>query len=148
MTNSPVYDQQLALDAYWKGIGGLTFLPGTNRAADRFVRTSFLLNALPRKLDKNYIAGVPQQSYAYQAVAGVRSVQRAVSVQLGISTPNEPNISSTVWRTVTDQKDLIYYFDSATRPNTFWIALDKADLKPGSPVNKLTISNGEVFSGE
>jgi len=148
MTNSPVYEQQLALDAYWKGIGGLTFLPGTNRAADRFVRTSFLLNAIPTKLDKNYIAGVPQQSYAYQAVAGVLSVQRAVSVPLGISTPNEPNISSTIWRTVSDQKNLIYYFDSATRPNTFWIALAKADLKAGSPVKKLTIANGEVFSGE
>ena len=47
-----------------------------------------------------------------------------------------------------DQKNLIYYFNSATRPNTFWIALDKADLKAGSPVKKLTISNGEVFSGE
>ncbi len=148
MTNSPVYDQQLALDAYWKGIGGLTFLPGTNRAADRFVRTSFLLNAIPKKLDKNYIAGVPQQSYAYQAVASVLSVQRAVSVPLGITTPDQPNISSTIWRTVADQKNLIYYFDSATRPNTFWIALAKADLKPGSPVRKLTISNGEVFSGE
>ena len=38
MTNSPVFDQQLALDDYWKNIGGTTFLPGTNRAADRFVR--------------------------------------------------------------------------------------------------------------
>lgn len=38
MTNSPAFDQQLALNAYWKGIGGLTFLPGTNRAADRFAR--------------------------------------------------------------------------------------------------------------
>lgn len=35
MTNSPVFDQQLALNDYWKNIGGLTFLPGTNRAADR-----------------------------------------------------------------------------------------------------------------
>ena len=148
MTNSPVYDQQLALDAYWKGIGGLTFLPGTNRAADRFVRASFLLNAIPRRLDKNYIAGVPQQSYAYQAVAGVLSLQRAVSVPLGISTPNEPNISSTIWRTVADQKNLIYYFDSATRPNTFWIELAKIDLKTGAPVRKLIVSHGEVFSGE
>ena len=96
MTNSPVYDQQLALNAYWKDIGGLTFLPGTNRAGDRFVRTSFLLNAIPRKLDKNYIAGVPRQSYAYQAVASVLSVQRAVSVPLGISTPDQPNISSAI----------------------------------------------------
>jgi penicillin V acylase-like amidase (Ntn superfamily) len=38
MTNSPRFDDQLALNAYWQSIGGLTFLPGTNRAADRFAR--------------------------------------------------------------------------------------------------------------
>ncbi len=36
MTNSPVFDQQLAFDDYWKTIGGTTFLPGTNRAAEPF----------------------------------------------------------------------------------------------------------------
>ena len=36
MTNSPTYDKQLALNEYWEEIGGTTFLPGTNRAADRF----------------------------------------------------------------------------------------------------------------
>ncbi|TAJ43009.1 MAG: linear amide C-N hydrolase [Reyranella sp.] len=148
MTNSPVYDQQLALDEYWKGIGGTTFLPGTARAADRFVRASFLLGAIPRKIDKNFIKSVPEQSFAYQAVASVMSVQRAVSVPLGLTTPNEPNISSTLWRTVSDQKNLVYYFDSATRPNTFWVSLAKLNLKPGAPVRKLTIQNGEVFSGE
>jgi choloylglycine hydrolase len=148
MTNSPIYDQQLALDEYWKAIGGLTFLPGTNRASDRFVRASFLLDAIPKAIDRHFIVGVPQQSYAYQAVASVMSVQRAVSVPLGIATPDQPNISSTIWRTVSDQKNLIYYFDSATRPNTFWVSLAKLDLKPGAPVRKLTIQNGEVFSGE
>jgi choloylglycine hydrolase len=148
MTNSPLYDQQLALNEYWKGIGGLTFLPGTNRASDRFARASFLNDAIPRKLDLNYARGVPQQSYAYQAVASVMSVQRAVSVPLGITTPNQPNISSTIWRTVSDQTNLVYYFDSATRPNTFWVSLAKLDLRPDAPVLKLTIQNGEVFSGD
>jgi penicillin V acylase-like amidase (Ntn superfamily) len=148
MTNSPIYSEQLALDAYWQGIGGLKFLPGTNRAADRFARASFLLNAIPKQRDEHYIKGVPQQAYAYQAVAGVLSVQRAVSVPLGITTPTEPNISSTIWRTVSDQKNLVYYFDSATRPNTFWVSLNKLDLKPGAAVKKLTIQDGEVFSGE
>jgi choloylglycine hydrolase len=148
MTNSPSYDQQLAINEYWKGVGGLTFLPGTNRAADRFARASFLLDAIPKQVDPNYIKSVPQQDFAYQAVASVLSVQRAVSVPLGISTPNEPNISSTIWRTVADQKDLIYYFDSATRPNTFWVSLKKADLAAGAQVKKLTISHGEVFSGD
>ncbi|MCA3446398.1 MAG: linear amide C-N hydrolase [Rhodobacter sp.] len=148
MTNSPTYDQQLALNAYWKKIGGLTFLPGTNTAADRFARASFLLSVIPRKADPAYIKGVPNQSFAYQAVASVMSVQRAVSVPLGISTPDQPNISSTIWRTVSDQTNLIYYFDSATRPNTFWVSLAKLDLKAGAPVRKLTIQDGQIFSGE
>ena len=41
MTNSPTFDQQLALNSYWQQIGGTTMLPGTNRAADRFARASF-----------------------------------------------------------------------------------------------------------
>jgi hypothetical protein len=40
------------------------------------------------------------------------------------------------------------FFDSATRPNTFWVSLDKLNLKPGAPVRKLTLQNGEVFAGE
>jgi len=148
MTNSPIYDKQLALDEYWKDIGGLTFLPGTNRAADRYARASFLLDAVPKKLAPQYIAGVPDQNFAYQAVAEVMSVQRAVSVPLGITTPDQPNISSTIWRTVADQKNLVYYFDSATRPNTFWVDLHKVDLKPGAPVRKLTMANGQVYAGE
>ena len=76
------------------------------------------------------------------------SVQRAVSVPLGLTHTSQPNLSSTIWRTVSDQKNLVYYFDSATRPNTFWVSLAKLNLKPGATVKKLTIQNGEVFSGE
>ncbi len=148
MTNSPIYDKQLALNEYWKSIGGLVFLPGTNRAADRFARASFLLDSIPRKADPSYIKSVPQQSFSNQAVASVMGVMRSVSVPLGITTPDQPNISSTIWRTVSDQKNLVYFFDSATRPNTFWVSFSKLDLKPGAPVKKLTIQDGEVFSGE
>ena len=48
MTNSPPYDQQLALTAYWQEIGGSTFLPGTYRAADRFARLSYILHSVPK----------------------------------------------------------------------------------------------------
>jgi choloylglycine hydrolase len=81
MTNSPVFDKQLALDEYWKEIGGTVMLPGTNRAADRFARASFYVNAIPK--DDN-----PDR-----AVASVFSVIRNVSVPFGISTPDQPNIS-------------------------------------------------------
>lgn len=148
MTNSPAYDEQLALNAYWAKVGGTVFLPGTSRAADRFARTSFMLGAIPKEADPNYIGSVPGQAYANQAVASVMSVMRSVSVPLGISTRNEPNIASTIWRTAADHRNLVYFFDSATRPNTFWVSLAKVDLKPGAPVKKLTIANGEIFSGE
>ncbi|HAW31046.1 MAG TPA: choloylglycine hydrolase, partial [Planctomycetaceae bacterium] len=45
MTNSPVFDEQIALNKYWQQIGGTVMLPGTNRAADRFARASFYINA-------------------------------------------------------------------------------------------------------
>jgi choloylglycine hydrolase len=76
------------------------------------------------------------------------SVVRAVSVPLGITTPDQPNISSTIWRTVSDQTNRVYYFDSATRPDTFWVSMSKLDLRAGQPVRKLTIAGGQVFSGE
>jgi penicillin V acylase-like amidase (Ntn superfamily) len=148
MTNSPIFSEQLALNEYWKKIGGLTFLPGTNRASDRFARASFLIDAIPKQVDPSFIKSVPGQSFANQAVASVLSVMRAVSVPLGITTPGQPNIASTIWRTASDQKNRVFFFDSATRPNAFWVSLDKLDLKPGAPVRKLTLINGEVFSGE
>lgn len=41
MTNSPSFDQQLALNSYWEGLAEKTFLPGTHRPADRFARASY-----------------------------------------------------------------------------------------------------------
>lgn len=148
MTNSPSYDQQIALNTYWKNIGGLAFLPGTNKAADRFARASFLLDAIPKEIDKNYIAAVPGQSFVNQAIACVTGLQRSVSVPLGITTPEKPEISSTIWRTISDQKNLNYYYDSATSPNTFWVSLKKFNLKSGAPTKKLSLKNGRILSGE
>ncbi len=147
MTNSPKFDEQLAINKYWEIIGGQTFLPGTSRAADRFARASFFINAIPKAIVPNYITAVPQNSYNHQAVASVAGVMRSVSVPLGITTPGQPNIASTLWRTIADHKNRVYYFDSATSPNTFWISLLDFDLTPGNPVKKLTLTNGRVYSG-
>lgn len=116
MTNSPHFEQQLALNAYWQQIGGTTMLPGTNRAADRFARAAFYVNAVPKDPDPN------------KALASVFSVIRNVSVPYGISTPNEPNISSTRWRTVFDHQRQLYFFESALTPNTFWVDLKALDF--------------------
>jgi len=147
MTNSPTYDQQLALTAYWNNIGGNAFLPGTVSAADRFVRASFLLDATTKSADENFLVAVPGQSYANQAVAQTLSVMRGVSVPLGISTPGEPNIASTLWRTAADHKNMVYYFDSATTPNTFWVDFADLDFSEGTAPKKLPIAGGKYYAG-
>lgn len=135
MTNSPVFDKQLALNEYWQEIGGETFLPGTSRASDRFARASFYINAIPKTNDM------------LQAVASVFGVIRGVSVPLGITTPGQPNIASTYWRTFSDHKNKVYYFDSATSPTVFWVPLEELDLKEGAAAKKLTLVGGKTYSG-
>ena len=136
MTNSPTFDEQLALDAYWKQIGGMTMLPGTNRAADRFVRASF------------YVTNLPQTAEPKRAVAQIFSLIRGVSVPLGFTTPDKPNVASTIWRTAYDQKTRVMYFDSATSPNVFWLPLDALAFDAGSPVRRLALKGGQTYSGD
>jgi choloylglycine hydrolase len=147
MTNSPTFDQQLALNAYWEQIGGLVFLPGTNRAADRFARASFLLKSISRQIAPRYITAVPQGTFVNQALSSMMGLIRSVGVPLGITTPGQPNISSTIWRTVADQKNKVLFFDSATSPNTFWVPLADLDFSKGAPVKTLTVSGGKVYGG-
>lgn len=135
MTNSPIFDEQLALNKYWENIGGTTMLPGTNRAADRFVRASYYINAIPQVEDTRI------------NVASVFSVIRNVSVPYGISTPNEPNISSTRWRTVSDQKNRVYYFESTLYPNVFWVDFKDVDFSEKAPVMKLDLVSGATHAG-
>lgn len=136
LTNSPAYDLQLAILDYWKPIGGLNMMPGTNKSSDRFVRASFYINA------------VEQTSDPKVAVASVFSVMRAVSVPYGISTPDQPNNSSTRWRSVSDQKNRVYYFETTLAPAILWVKLNEADLKAGAAVRKLTLVNGEEYAGD
>lgn len=147
MTNSPIFEKQLALEAYWQSIGGIAFLPGTIRPADRFARASYFLTAIPKTISESYITSVPKQDYINQALASMTGVISAVSVPLGIATHNEPNVSSTLWRTITDHKNLVYYFDSATSPNTFWVDLADLDFHEGAQVKKLKAMGGNVYSG-
>jgi penicillin V acylase-like amidase (Ntn superfamily) len=79
LTNSPTYDQQLSIMEYWKEAGGLaTSLPGTSRAADRFVRATFLLDAIPGEAAPKYLTGAPQQKFQFQAAMAVLSLMRSV----------------------------------------------------------------------
>lgn len=136
LTNSPVYDKQLAVNDYWQSIGGLDMLPGTNRSSDRFVRASFYVNAVVQSADP----GV--------AVPALFSVMRNVSVPYGISTPDKPHIASTRWRVVADQKNRVYYFEPTLALEGFWVDLAKIDFAPGSGERELLLTGGRSYAGD
>jgi choloylglycine hydrolase len=138
MTNEPVYDEQLAIMRYWKGVDARAFLPGTNRAPDRFVRAS------------HYIDAVVQSDDPRTAAAAVFSVIRNVSVPYGISLPDAPNLSTTRWRVVADHKNQVFYAESATSPNVFWVNLKRLDFSKGAAtrVLKLGVDMNRILAGE
>ena len=136
MTNSPRFEEQLAINTYWKGIPGTIMLPGTNRAADRFVRASYYIDAIPKTDDIRV------------AIPSVFSVIRNCSVPFGISSETEPNISSTRWRTVSDHKNLVYYFENVLNPNVVWVDFSNIDFSENANVKKLSLASHENYSGE
>lgn len=136
MTNSPTYDQQLALNTYWDQIGGNRFLPGTISAADRFVRLSYNLKSSPRYKNPRL------------AVGSVFSQIRAISVPLGMADPNHPNISMTLWRSVADHGNKKYYFDTATMPAICWIDLSKVDFSSSAEARKVDVKPDTELAGE
>jgi len=136
MTNSPTYDKQLAINEYWKEFDGAVMLPGTVRAADRFARASYYVNACQQSADPR------------EAVAAVFSVMRNVSVPRGIRKVGAPNLSSTLWRTVADQKNRVYYFEDTNSPGALWVRLDKLNFDEGSGVRKLTLAGKPNLGGD
>ena len=132
MTNSPTYDKQLALNEYWKEIDGAVMLPGTTRAADRFARASYYINACLQTADSR------------ESVASVFSVMRNVSVPRGVRKKDAPNLSSTIWRTVSDHKSRVYYFEDTANPSPVWVKLEKVDFNEGSGTRKLTLSGTDL----
>lgn len=127
VTNDPPYGYQLANKKYWSGVDPLNFLPGSGRSEDRFVRASFYINAVTQSDDPRI------------AAAAVFSVIRNSSVPYGVSLPEAPNLSTTRWRVVADQKSMLFYGESATSPNVFWVDFKKLDFSEGAHVRKLNL---------
>lgn len=82
-------------------------------------------------------------------MAGVFSLIRNCSITYGISTEGFPNLSTTRWRVVADQKNLVYYFENALSPNTVWVDMKKLDFseKTGK-VKKLALDKQQIYAGE
>ena len=135
MTNSPTYDQQLVLNGYWKSRDGSKMLPGSHQSEDRFVRATY------------YLSKLPETKNPRQAVAGVFSVMRNVSVPWGRPDEQHPNIAPTYWRTVMDQTNLRYYFESTLSPNIVWVDLKTIDFSPQSAIRRLLVEGNDEIIG-
>lgn len=132
MTNSPPFPEQLANLKKYQGFGGSQPLPGTSEAADRFVRAAYYLQNLTKPKDVR------------ETIAEILSVMRNVAQPFVKPSPTHPEASHTVWRTVADATDRLYFFESTLSPNIVWVRLDGLDFKAGAPVRKLDL----VHSGD
>src|SRR5690554_6828300 len=135
MTNDPPYEQQLAIAKYWENIPGKVYLPGSVTASDRFVRAAFFMKSIPQTDDTRV------------AVAAVASVMRNVSVPYGFDIEGYPNLSTTRWRSVADQKHLVYCFEADLTRNACWVDLKKIDFSENASVRKLDLSANKTYSG-
>lgn len=135
MTNDPALPQMLAINNYWKAVGGVNMLPGTVRSADRFVRADFFLHHTPVTFRGD------------EAVAALSTLMANVSVPYGYNVQGEPNVSMTQWRSMADLKRRVYYFRFANTLGNFWIDLSRLMLTPGSPVLKLDTARYRAVYG-
>ncbi|MEO1679374.1 MAG: linear amide C-N hydrolase [Pseudomonadota bacterium] len=136
MTNSPTFEEQLAITTYWGEVNGLSFLPGTHRSSDRFARLSWNLNATPSFEDRN------------DATSAVFSLARTISVPFGVTDPERPNIASTTWRTVADHELGRYYYESVFSPTLFWVDIENLNLSQDAPTLKLELGEKPLLAGE
>ncbi|AOY83388.2 linear amide C-N hydrolase [Moorena producens JHB] len=142
LTNDPTFDEQLAINNNWNQLNdvvGGSFVPGSNHPSSRFIRASYYLgqmnNACLSKLLKN----------RRNELAAALGIIRNVSDPLGLS---GLAISTTQWRTVSDQTNLTYFFEFTKSPNVFWVEMSKLNLEEGAPVMKLENVDSLSLVGE
>ena len=136
LTNDPVWPSMQAINAYWQGIGGKNMLPGTVKSPDRYVRADY------------FVRHVEPVSDADLGVSICRSALVTECVPYTYTVEDEPNVSSTQWRSFANIRDLRYYFEPVTNNGFYYIDLGKCDLRPGASVMKLDTSLAKDYVGE
>jgi choloylglycine hydrolase len=136
MTNQPTVDKQLENLGQYRGFGGEKRLPGTHEPSDRFIRGAY------------YSKNLPEPASEREAVAALMSVMRNVSAPFGEADPERPNVSTTVWRTITDLSRRVLYYDSVLSPQVFWVDLKQLHFARGSGVRKLALVDRYDHQGD
>lgn len=135
MTNDPVYHDQVKNLKRYTGFGGTLSIPGSSGSSDRFVRASY---------DVNY--GAPVTSSSLKVRKMFLTMGHAVQPM------HAQARMSTLWTSVTDLKNLRYYFHSNDRLNTIYVDLNQFHFDdPHLQLQKLDLashSDNPEFSGE
>lgn len=129
LTNDPTFPSMNAINDYWLKVGGKNMLPGTVKSPDRFVRGYFFVNHVKKTAD------------AAEGFAIIKSIMANVSVPYLYTVEDEPNVSSTQWRSYANIRDLRYYFDVATAMGVYYVDLRKCDLRKGASVLKFVTAD-------
>ncbi len=70
-----------------------------------------------------------------QTVAEIFSVMRNVAQPFVKPSPTRPYVSHTIWRTVADAADRLYFYESTLSPNVIWVRLDALTKATGSAMS-------------
>ena len=146
-TNDPEYDKMLAIRDYFKEAGIEGSMPGSSLSQARFVYLTGWLGQTVQEQMTDVQKEIPGYTYQDQTMATVLSLMRGVSTPFGIIFDRaHPNNSSTLWRTVTDVKGGMFYFDSALTPLTLKIDLSQINWNKATVVNpyKDSLSAGDI----
>jgi choloylglycine hydrolase len=94
-----------------------------------------------------YVDAAEQTADPRRAVATVFSIMRNVSVPIGITVEGQPNIADTLWLTVADQKNMVYYYQDTNSPGIIWTDLKALDFSEGSGARKLQLDGNPDLAG-
>ena len=137
MTNDPNWPQMTAILDYWNNVGGTNMLPGTVKSPDRCVRANYFAHHVDAVGDSELGTSICRSVLINSCVP--------YTYQLG---ENEPNVSSTQWRSYSNVRDKKYGFELVTNYGFFYIDLNKCKLREGSPIMKLDTSKTKTVVGE
>lgn len=128
VTNEPRYEDHLANLLRYQPFGGEEPLPGKQHSMDRFVRANFFVTKLPK------LTTLQEQ------IAGALSILNNVS---------HPYITGyrTLWHTLSDLTNRIYYFQSTLDQKMIVVRLDQFDFN-NDTVMKLDLVNTPEVIGD
>jgi len=136
MTNDPQWPAMEAIINYWDKIGGQHTLPGSVSSPDRCVRANYFAHHVNPVVEADLGASI------------TRSILVNASVPYTYNITGEPNLSSTQWRSYSNLRDKLYYFDIVTNPGYYYIDLKKCDLTPKGKILKLNTEKTSNLVGD